>query len=161
MESYDDLTIRHATVNDIPALQNLLTQVNATHHFGRPDLFKLTTKYSEEDLAVLLQQEHFPVLVATTADGTVVGHAFCQLIVHQGERLLEDIRTLYIDDICVDEKARRHNVGKRLYAACLALAKERSCNNVTLQVWACNPGAVAFYEACGMHVQKYGMEVLL
>ena len=34
---------------------------------------------------------------------------------HKGERLLADMKTLYIDDICVDEKARGQHVGKKLY----------------------------------------------
>ena len=155
------LCIRRAAENDIAGLQHLLEQVNRVHHEGRPDLFKLTTKYSEEDLKALLQQEHFPVFVALDESGTIVGHAFCQIIEHRGERLLEDIKTLYIDDICVDASARRKSVGKRLYAAVLAYAREIGCYNVTLNVWECNPGAYAFYRSCGMDIQKYGMETIL
>ena len=155
------LSIRRAEEKDIAGLQHLLEQVNRVHHEGRPDLFKLTTKYSEDDLKVLLQQEHFPVFVALDEEGTVLGHAFCQIIEHKGERLLEDIKTLYIDDICVDEHARRKAIGKRLYAAVLAYAQEIGCYNVTLNVWECNPGACAFYRSLGMQTQKYGMETIL
>ena len=155
------LQIRRAEARDIGGLQHLLEQVNRVHHEGRPDLFKLTTKYSEDDLKALLQEEHFPVFVALDEAGTIVGHAFCQIIEHKGERLLEDIKTLYIDDICVDERARRKSVGKRLYAAVLAYAKEIGCYNITLNVWECNPGACAFYRSLGMKPQKYGMETIL
>lgn len=72
-----------------------------------------------------------------------------------------DVKTLYIDDICVDENARRQQIGTRLYEAVLAYARETGCYNVTLNVWACNPGAQAFYERCGMKPQKTGMEVIL
>ncbi|MBQ7607808.1 MAG: GNAT family N-acetyltransferase [Desulfovibrionaceae bacterium] len=157
-------SIRRATEKDIPGLQHLLEQVNLVHHKGRPDLFNRTTKYGDDDLKVLLRDEHFPVLVAmgTIDDAEIpLGHAFCQIIEHKGERLLADIRTLYIDDICVDERVRRMGVGKGLYEACLDLARSLHCKNVTLNVWACNPGACAFYTKMGMAPLKYGMEVLL
>ena len=43
----------------------------------------------------------------------------------------------------------------------LALARERGCYNVTLNVWACNQTAMDFYRRCGLQVQKTGMEVIL
>ena len=153
--------VRRATEEDIPALQKLLVQVNLVHHLGRPDLFKPNTKYSADDLKVLLKQKHFPVFVAENEHGEVVGHAFCQIIEHKGERLLEDIKTLYIDDICVDENARHKAYGSKLYAHVLNYAKEINCYNITLNVWACNPAAHEFYKKCGLVPQKYGLEKIL
>ena len=159
---YNDGTIvRRASSADIPALQKLLVQVNLVHHLGRPDLFKPNTKYSVEDLEVLLRDEHFPVFVAQDTQGNIVGHAFCQIIEHKGERLLEDIRTLYIDDICVDENARRKSYGQKIYAHVLEYAKSIDCYNITLNVWACNPGAFEFYKKCGLVPQKYGLETII
>ena len=40
-------------------------------------------------------------------------------------------------------------------------AKEIGCYHVTLNVWACNPGAMAFYESRGMKLLKKEMEVIL
>ena len=80
---------------------------------------------------------------------------------HENDHVLTDIKTLYIDDICVDENARRQHVGKRLYDAVTAYARETGCYNVTLNVWTCNPGAQAFYGSCGMKPQKIGMETIL
>ena len=153
--------IRRAEKKDIPGLQDLLVQVGHIHHVGRPDLFRDTTKYSAEDLAVLLTEEHFPVFVAVEQSGKVLGHAFCQIVEHKGERLLQDMRTLYIDDICVDEKARRRSVGTRIYHAVVDYARKIGCHNITLNVWECNPGAVAFYRHCGLLPQKYCLEKIL
>ena len=66
-----------------------------------------------------------------------------------------------MDDICVDEAARGQGVGKALYTYVRAFAKEQKCDSVTLNVWACNPTAIRFYEAMGMKPQKIGMEELL
>ena len=155
--------VRRAEPRDIPALMQLLLQVDMVHHNGRPDLFKgPATKYTESELAEILASEKTPVFVLTDeTDSTVLGHAFCILQQHENDHVLTDIRTLYIDDICVDENARRQHVGRRLYDAVLAYAKDIGCYNVTLNVWTCNPGAQAFYESCGMKPQKIGMETIL
>ena len=69
--------------------------------------------------------------------------------------------TLYLDDLCVDEACRGRHAGRQLYDAVLALAREKGCYNVTLNVWACNAGAMRFYEGCGLQTQKIGLEVVL
>ena len=43
----------------------------------------------------------------------------------------------------------------------LELAKELSCDAVTLNVWCGNDSAQRFYETCGLRQQKIGMEKVL
>ena len=74
---------------------------------------------------------------------------------------MEELDTLYIDDICVDRDARGTGVGRALYDHILGYARQRGCYNVTLNVWSCNPGAMAFYEKLGMKPYKVGMETIL
>lgn len=155
--------IRRAEIRDIPDIMHLLVQVDMVHHNGRPDLFKgPATKYSETELETIIQNEKTPVFVCSDDDDSLVlGHAFCILQQHSGDRVMTDIRTLYIDDICVDENARRQGIATKLYEAVTAYAKSIGCYNVTLNVWSCNPEAQAFYEKCGMKPQKIGMETIL
>lgn len=156
------MDIRRAESRDIPYLSDLLHQVLAVHRNGRPDLFKPDrTKYTAAELEDILQNEQTPVFAAFDADGRMLGYAFCQLEVYQNDNILTDRKTLYIDDICVDENARGQHVGTALYHSVLAYARELGCYNVTLNVWACNPGAQAFYEAMGMKPYKTGMEMIL
>ena len=61
----------------------------------------------------------------------------------------------------VDEKLRGQHIGRELYEYVLSFAKEEGCHNLTLNVWACNPAAMRFYESCGLSVQKIGMEQIL
>ena len=154
--------VRRACQDDIPDILKLLVQVDMVHHNGRPDLFRgPATKYSAEQLAEILHDEMRPVFVFAADDGHVYGHAFCMTEQILNDPVRTDVKTLYIDDICVDEKARRQQIGKRLYDAVLAYARDIGCYNVTLNVWACNPDAQAFYEHCGMKPQKTGMEIIL
>ena len=152
--------IRRADKRDIKALIELLYQVDAVHNGIRPDLFKRNTpKYSEQDLEEILNDDSKPIFVFD--DGAVLGHAFCQISEVKNHRLLQDIKTLYIDDICVDEKARGKHVGKALYEYVRDYARSIGCYNITLNVWEGNAPALSFYRNMGMKVQKTGMEEIL
>ena len=152
--------VRSANRNDIGRMIELLHQVNMVHHAIRPDLFKpSTTKYDEQELEVLLNDDSKPIFVYD--DGGVLGYAFCQISEIKDNILLQDIKTLYIDDICVDENARGRHVGKALYEFVRDYAKSIGCNNITLNVWEGNDAAYSFYQNMGMQVQKTTMEVIL
>ena len=154
--------VRRAEQRDIPAIMKLLVQVDMVHHKGRPDLFKgPATKYTQTQLGEILRNEETPVFVCTDESGQVLGHAFCIFKQEKNDNILTDIKTLYIDDICVDEACRGQGVGRTLYDHVTAFAREQGCYNATLNVWALNQGALAFYERCGMSRQKIGMEILL
>jgi ribosomal protein S18 acetylase RimI-like enzyme len=152
--------IRKANKNDIKRILELLHQVNMVHYEIRPDLFKpYTTKYDEEELLALLDDELKPVFVYD--EGTVLGYAFCQINEVKDDLLLQDIKTLYVDDICVDEKARGKHVGTALFNHVREYAATIGCRNITLNVWEGNDPALAFYRNMGMQVQKTTMEIVL
>ena len=152
--------IRKAAKEDIQRIIELLHQVNMVHHVIRPDLFKPhTTKYNEQELEAMLDDDSKPIFVFD--DGMVLGYAFCQVSEVKNNQLLEDIKTLYIDDICVDENARGKHVGKALYEHVLEYAKSIACNNITLNVWEGNEPAQRFYRNMGMQVRKTTMEIIL
>lgn len=154
--------IRRAEEKDMDGINRLLCQVLTVHHNGRPDLFKGgVKKYTDEELKGILADEGRPVFVAVDRDGQVLGYAFCIFRQYPDDNILTDIRTLYIDDLCVDEAHRGRNIGRQLYEYVLNFAKEQGCYNVTLNVWECNPGAKRFYEKCGLTPQKVGMEKIL
>jgi len=152
--------MRKANKGDIQRIIELLHQVNMVHHVIRPDLFKPhTTKYNEQELEAMLDDDSKPIFVYD--EGTVQGYAFCQVIEVKDNQLLENIKTLYIDDICVDEEARGKHVGKALYEYVRDYAKSIGCNNITLNVWEGNEPALRFYQNMGMQVQKTTMEIIL
>lgn len=156
------MRIRMAEPRDIGRINTLLYQVAAVHHQGRPDLFRAgSKKYTDGELLELLQKPDRPILVAVDEEDWVVGYAFCILQEYKNEGALAEIRTLYLDDLCVDETRRGQRIGKALYYAVLDLAKERNCYNVTLNVWTCNESALRFYESCGLKPQKITMETIL
>ena len=152
--------IRRAKKEDIRRIMALLHQVNMVHHVIRPDLFKPhTTKYDEQELEALLADDSRPIFVFD--DGTVQGYAFCQVTEVKDDLLLQDNKTLYIDDICVDEQARGRHIGRALYEHVRDYAQSIGCSNITLNVWQGNDAALHFYQRMGMQVRKTTMETLL
>ena len=153
--------IRRAIKKDIPKIGELLSEVDLVHHKGRPDIFKIGRKYNDEELAFIIEDDTRPILVSVDEKDEVMGYCFCIYQQHVDNSVLTDIKTLYIDDLCVDESLRGRHIGRELYTAAVKLAKDSGCYNLTLNVWSCNPSAFRFYEAQGLVPQKIGMELIL
>lgn len=156
------MKVRMAQEKDIPQINSLLYQVERVHQQGRPDLFKEgAKKYNDEQLKEMLKDSTRPILAAVNDDDVMQGYAFCIFQEHKNDNVLTDIKTLYIDDLCVDENCRGQHVGSLLYEAVKKLAKESGCYNVTLNVWECNSSAMKFYQKVGLVPYKTGMEIIL
>lgn len=153
------MEIRRAKAKDSKRINELLYQVAKIHADGRPDIFKTATKkYTDEELIKIINNDETPIFVAVDENDFVLGYAFCVYQITEGSTLLVDKKTLYIDDICVDENTRGQHIGKSLYDYVLAFAKEIGFDNITLNVWTLNDGAYKFYEKCGMTPLKIMME---
>ena len=156
------MNVRMAEEKDIPRIHELLSQVAMVHHRGRPDLFKYgQRKYTDEQLLEILHDPKRPIFAGVDENDCLQGYAFCIFHQHLNDNILTDIKTLYIDDLCVDEAKRGEHIGRTIYDAVLEFAREQDCYNVTLNVWSCNESAMRFYEKCGLKPQKVGMEVIL
>ncbi|MBR5754012.1 MAG: GNAT family N-acetyltransferase, partial [Clostridia bacterium] len=132
------------------------------HAALRPDLFiPGTTKYSDEELQSIFADDSRPVWVAVDEDDRVLGYAFCMVEEPSDSANLYPHRTLYIDDICVDESARGQHVATRLFEHVKNEARALGCYDITLNVWTGNEGAEKFYEAMGMQPKKTMLEYIL
>lgn len=157
------LHIRRAGPRDVPELHRLLREVLEVHHRGRPDLFRTgAAKYDDGELLGILADDATPVYAAfADDDATMLGYAFCAFQRHADSHILVDATDLYVDDLCVDEPARGRHVGSALYRHVVAVARGAGCRRVTLNVWSCNPEAMAFYRNMGLTPYRVGMERVL
>ena len=156
------MKLRRAEIKDIGRITELLYQVHQVHSNGRPDIFRQgAKKYTEGELLEIIQDDLRPVFVAQNENGFVEGYAFCLLQEVKGDNSLMDMRTLYIDDLCVDEKCRENHTGTALYEYVCEEAKRMGCYHVTLNVWELNDSARRFYEAMGLVPLKTTMEHIL
>ena len=155
------MEIRNACAGDIPGMIELLLQVGEVHHKIRPDLFRSgAQKYDETALEALLQDPNRPIFAAVE-DGKLLGYCFCILEITKDNPVLMDQKSLYIDDLCVDENTRGKHVGTALYDYTCAYAREIGCDTITLNVWCGNDSAMAFYESRGLSPRNIHMEAKL
>ena len=155
------INIRQAREKDIQALLRLLSQILEVHAVIRPDLFiSGTRKYTEEELKEILADKYRPIFVAEEA-GEVLGYCFCVLQDETNSNNQRDTRSMFIDDICVDEKRRNQHIGRMLVDFVTAFAREMGCYDITLNVWEGNDAALEFYRRNGFGVRKTIMEKIL
>ncbi len=156
------IEIRRAEEKDIGRVSELLSEVLEIHASIRPDIFiSGTTKYTAEELKGIFANDETPVFVAADENGRVVGYTFCVMKRQPFSTNMKDFRTLFIDDLCIDESCRGQHVGRKLFDYVMAYAKSQGCYDVTLNVWEGNDSARGFYEKMGMFVKETQMEILV
>lgn len=156
------MIIRKANANDYKGVERLLVEVNNLHQKLRPDIFiENAVKYDEGKFDEIISNESTPVFVAVDDEGNVLGHLFCSVRDYVQVKVYKDFKSLFIDDLCVEESARGQGVGKALYEFAIGYARENGCYDVTLNVWEGNNSARAFYEKMGMFPKETQMEYIL
>lgn len=154
--------IRRANAEDVENVKELLKQVLKVHADGRPDIFIAdTTKYTNEELIEIFNDDSRPVFVYVDKNGKAVGHAFCLIEEIKNCNNMHDMKSIYIDDICVDQNHRHQGIATSLYNHVIDYAKKLECYHVTLNVWEINPGAKQFYQSMGMKPLKTTMELII
>ncbi|MBQ3866507.1 MAG: GNAT family N-acetyltransferase [Clostridia bacterium] len=156
------MKIRRAVASDAARVEALLSQVLEIHARIRPDIFiSGTTKYTSREICAMFKNDEKPVYVALDPVGTVIGYAICAVKEQPFSNNMVPFRTLFVDDLCVDEGARGRGVGEKLFSHIKAEGKRLGCYEVTLAVWEGNDAARRFYEKMGMKVKESIMEYVL
>lgn len=156
------MRIRRAEEKDMVQVHHLLNEVLEIHARIRPDIFiSGTTKYTDEELLEIFRDDNRPVFVAVDEKDQVLGYAFCAFQRQPFSTNMRDFKTLYIDDLCVDQKSRGHGTGKALYQFVCDFARKNGCYDITLNVWEGNDSARAFYDRMGLKVKETTLEHIL
>lgn len=150
-----EVLIRDGIVADAGDVYRLLCIIADLHRNGRPDMFPgLVSKYTIPQLEERLAKENHGIIVAEL-DGSVVGYVFCDII-KEGNGL-----TVYVDDLCVEPKARGKGIGCALMDKAAEYGKNNGCCQLMLNVWEFNSSAVKFYEKYGLKTRTRHMEMKL
>ena len=155
------MNIRRAQIKDTEAVMRLLSEVLEIHAKIRPDVFiSGTTKYSPEELAEIFADDTRPVYVAVNEEDEVLGYCFCICKKQPDSVNMVQFDSLYIDDLCVEEKVRGQHIAESLFEYVKKEARKMGCYEITLNVWEGN-NARFFYDRMGMKVLKAQMEYIL
>ncbi len=154
-----NITIRRAVPTDSDGILALLSQVEAIHQKGRPDLFRVNgTKYTAAELCEIMADSERPIFVAVDGE-RVLGYIFGIITETKDSTMLFDMKTIHLDDVCIDESCRGEGVGGALMEHVTTWAKSIGCNRMDLDVWEFNDGARRFYERFGFVTQKLRMDM--
>lgn len=137
------LDIRPATPADVPTILRFIRELAAFER--EPDAVKAT----EEDLLRdgFGEAPYFKVLVASH-DGEAAGFAFYffQYSTWTGSP------SLYLEDLYVTPKHRKHGLGKALMRRLAGIAMAAGCKRFQWAVLDWNTPAIGFYESIGARV---------
>ncbi len=156
------VSIRNAHEKDGEQIINLLKQVLKVHAELRPDIFIYgTTKYTKDEVTAIIKDKSRRTYVAENDDGEILGYALCILKEQPFSNNMVPFKTFFIDDFCVDSKARGRHIGKMLFDYVKEEANKLGCYEITLNVWEGNDSAKAFYDKMGMKPKETQMELIL
>lgn len=156
------IIIRPAVKSDAEDVLGLLADILELHRKHRPDLFRdgSSGKYDAESFSALLKDPVSDVFVADEY-GRAIGYIIFRIESGGWNPVLRDIKTLYIDDLCVSEAHRGKGIGSALMKTAEDWARTSGCHSVTLNVWEFNDSARGLYSRLGYSTQRREMEKLL
>jgi GNAT superfamily N-acetyltransferase len=128
--------IRGATAKDLDALVRLLGLLFSIESDFRPD-----PRRQRRGLALMLEEPERRVVLVAEGAGAVVGMVSVQLVVSTAEGAPSG----WLEDMVVDEDARRDGVGRRLLLAAERWARARGATRLQLLADAENTPALEFY----------------
>lgn len=152
------MEFREAKKEDLNQVVEIIEQIQRLHYEARHDIFKKKTKEEiQKEAAQMIENKESNVIVAVI-ENEIYGVLICRKKEVINHRNLKDSRSLWIDDLGVNEKYRRLEIGRELMKQAEKLAKKLNCKTITLNCWSFNENALRFYEKQGMTNQRIIME---
>ena len=134
-------TIRKATEDDFPAILELIRELALFERAPDKVTNNLDQMKREKDL--------FRCYVAETSGKEIVGMALFFFAYYTWVG-----KSLYLEDLIVNEAYRKHKIGTELLRRVMQTAKEENCKRVRWQVLDWNEPAISFYRKTGAEVSS-------
>jgi GNAT superfamily N-acetyltransferase len=149
------VVIRAAVADDAAAVAALVQEVHALHAVALPHVFQPPTAAvaTPADMARLAAQPGQLLLVALH-DGAIVGYAHAEVRETPDTPYKRAAARLHVHAMAVTAAHRGRGVGQALLAAVRAEAAARGMDGVSLEVYAFNDAARAFYEREGFVAER-------
>lgn len=155
-----NVTIRRANASDIPGIQRLYRQLDKHHADLLPDVFQPLDgdARADEVLRKWIERDDADCLLAEV-DGRVVGFLNAQKSNHPSFPMFRPHAFAMIENAVVDKKHRGRGIGRTLFDAAMAWAKEHGLRYVQTTVWYDNAAAREFYVAQGFRPMTVRLEM--
>ncbi len=146
-------SVRRATAADVPAIAELLRQVDDVHarilpgYFRRPHGDAAASARLQRTLPAPGDSGTKIILVAVRAG--VIGFVLVQIYDTPDEPDMKPARRAHVEDLVVDRAHRRAGAGTALMKAAAEWARAAGADDLILTVWQGNQAAERFYESLG------------
>lgn len=150
--------VRPADARDAAAIAAIAQEVHALHAAALPDVFQPPTPAvaTPAEMAALAARAGHLLLVATDGDA-IVGYAHAEEQVAPATPMKRAAALLHVHAMGVAGAHRGRGVGHALLGAMHAAAAARGLDGLSLEVYAFNAAARAFYEREGFVGQRERM----
>ena len=157
----NDLILREAIDDDMERVADLFTEELMHHIDLLPKRFQLanpiiTSAWYDDVLGNPDKQLHVAEL-----DGMVVGLLLLLLKRSPDDPILKPRFFATVEEVAVTKRFRGQGIGRRLMNHALDWANERGADEIELEVWERNHGAIALYEKLGYEVIRRKMRIVL
>lgn len=152
-----NIHIRTALIEDYPAVESIMRQVQQLHIDWRPDIYKP----SETVLPINLYEQavHDETSIVAECEGHVVGIVLIQYRHTESfNQVTRDV--IFIDTMAVDGQYRGKGIGHAFFAYLKELKLQKGYDGIELQVNARNKAAYQMYANYGFTEKSINMELL-
>ena len=151
------LILRNAGIDAFDQIHRIVMQVHNLHLKNRRDIYKDVNPLTIDEFQEDITSDNKLSLVAESNEN-VVGICFSTIKIITDNRILNDKKIVYIENICVDVNERKKGIGKMLYNETIKIAKNIKANSIELMVWKFNEEAINFYKNLGMEIKNIRFE---
>ena len=153
----NNIIIRKAGIDDFEQIHRIVMQVHNLHLKNRRDIYKDVNPLTIDEFKEDITSDNKLYLVAESNEN-VVGICFSTIKIITDNRILNDKKIVYSENICVDVNERKKGIGKMLYNETIKIAKNIKANSIELMVWKFNEEAINFYKNLGMEIKNIRFE---
>lgn len=155
----EEIIIRNLEKKDYKEVFDLERQVHLLHYNNRPDLFNDVKDLFPISYYESLIDDENNISIGIENNNKIVAIILSEIKETIDIPIIRKRKYCYIHDIVVDENNRRKGYEKLLFNELRKRINELNINDIELNVWPFNKGAIAFYESLGMTVKNIKYEL--
>lgn len=154
----EDIIICEATMDDKNEMNVIRKQVNDLHVAGESKIFKPGFNENMASFCeTFIKNEQGKKALVAKENGKVVGYALLEFVFKEETDYRFTQRFLEVGEFGVLEGNKKKGIGRKLVERIRLIAKENGYDEIRLDMWSFNEGALKFYEAVGFETYRRHM----
>jgi ribosomal protein S18 acetylase RimI-like enzyme len=153
-----EIAIRPATIADYAGIAVVFSEIELLHRQALPYIFRATDGPAlERDFFEAQMADEEAIWLVVEQAGEIAGFAFVRILYAPNRPMLVQRRYAYVENLAVRVSAQRSGIGRALIQRAEGWAREHEVDEIELNVWEFNAGAIAFYQELGYVTERRTM----